>query len=243
MKANYGLTIILIVALRGTTAIGDPPPAENSKDSSEKKFADLMRDDFFAGMNGDQAAFDRALKLCDDTLSKNPNNAAAMAWHGDCLVAMSAKAFQNNDFAKGQDLWNRGFKEIDDAVALEPDNTHVLLPRGSACLSLGKSVRDSKLAKTLTQTGVTDYEKVLQIQKQDFDQLSVHARGELLFELADGWFRLGDDQKSRKYLQRIANELDGSEYATRARDWLGTTDSTALQKKSKALSCIGCHSQ
>jgi hypothetical protein len=242
MESDYGLTVILFVALCGTMASGYPPPAENPQDLPEKEFADLVRDDFFAGMNGDQAAFDRVWKLCEDTLAKNPKNAAAMAWHGDCLVTMSGKAFQNNDFAKGQDLWNRGFKEINDAVALEPDSTHVLLPRGSTCLTVAKVIHDPKQAKTLTQTGVADYEKVLQIQKPDFDQRSVHARGELLFGLADGWFRLGDDQKSREYLLRIATELGGTEYATRAHDWLDTTDAEALQKKSKNLSCIGCHS-
>jgi len=247
MKANFGLAVILSAAVCGLRVNGAEPQASaDSKDPSAQgaeSFDYLVRDDFFRGMRGDQTAFDRALKLCEEALAKNPQDAPAMVWHGDCQIVLAGKAFQNGDFAQGQELWNRGLNEMNEAVALTPDSLQVLIPRGSTLLSVAKYMPDPKQAKALVKTGVADYEKVLQIQKPHFEQLSVHSRGELLFGLADGWLRLGNAEKSREYLQQIASELDGSEYDTRAHDWLDTKDSEALQNKSKALSCIGCHGQ
>jgi hypothetical protein len=95
----------------------------------------------------------------------------------------------------------------------------------------------------LLQTGVNDYEKTLQQQSRIFDTLSRHARGELLFGLADGWFRLGDTDKARGYLQRITNACPDSAYSRRAGDWLAAPDAAALKEKSRALSCVGCHGE
>jgi len=34
----------------------------------------------FAGMDGDRVAFDRALKLIDDTLARQPDHRRALVW-------------------------------------------------------------------------------------------------------------------------------------------------------------------
>jgi hypothetical protein len=93
----------------------------------------------------------------------------------------------------------------------------------------------------MIQTGVGDYEKVLQLQASYFTNLSTHSRGELLFGLADGWYRVGETNKSSQYLRRIIHDLPDTKYATRAQDWLDTADAAALRKKSNALQCMGCH--
>jgi hypothetical protein len=153
----------------------------------------------------------------------------------------SALAFQAKDFGKGIPLWQQGLKEMNDAVALEPAQVEVLVPRGATLLPISHYVPDPAESRELLKIGVADYEKVLGLQKSYFATLSSHARGELLFGLADGWYRLQDPERSRHYLQRISSELPGSEYARRAADWLSTTDDAALQQKSRTLTCIGCH--
>jgi len=212
--------------------------------ASAERFDELVRDDLFDGMRkGDRAAFDRAMKLCADTLAQNPRHAPAMVWHGTGLIYESGQAFQSKDIPKGLDLWQRGLKEMNDAVALNPDDVGILIPRGAVLLPVSKYDPNPEEARQLIRTGVADYEKVLHLQEAYFPTLSVHARGELLFGLADGWFRLDEMNKSRDYLQRIVKDLAGSEYATLATAWLQTAEATALQKRSAALSCIGCHAR
>jgi len=219
------------------------PPKDTVADAGTEtsRFHDLVRDDFFAGLRGDHEAFERAMKLCQETLGKNPQHAQAMVWHGSGLLFLSGQAFQANDIAKGLDRWQDGLKEMDDAVALEPDNLAVLIPRGASLLAASRYDPDPAAAKELLKTGVADYEKVLQLQKPYFQELSVHDKGELLSGLADGWYRLGDLNKSRAYWQQITKDCARSAYAQRASQWLKTRDDAALQQKSKNLSCIGCH--
>ena len=48
----------------------------------EDAFDYKVRADFFDGLRGDTAALDRAIKLCEDTLAREPDHAEAMVWHG-----------------------------------------------------------------------------------------------------------------------------------------------------------------
>jgi tetratricopeptide (TPR) repeat protein len=212
------------------------PAAQQKTEAANKRFDHLVRADFFAGLAGDEAALDRAMKVCEETLAKNPRHAEAMVWHGGGLLFSSSKYFQKGDIQKGMELWNRGVKEMDAAVALEPDNVGVLIPRGASLIPASRFVRSADESKALLQKGVNDYEKVLEIQKAYFAGLSGHARGELLFGLAEGWQRLGNQEKSRSYFQRIVSEAQGSERQKQAKDFLATGVLPASTQ-----SCTGCH--
>jgi len=113
-----------------STKLQSSPPGSNSRE----RFAFLVRADFFAGFAGDRAALERGMKVCEDTLAKNSNHAEALVWHGGGLVFIAGQAFQRADFRKGTDLWDRGLKEMDRAVELEPSNVIVLIPRGATLL-------------------------------------------------------------------------------------------------------------
>ncbi|HZM04853.1 MAG TPA: hypothetical protein VFC44_17780 [Candidatus Saccharimonadales bacterium] len=211
-----------------------------STNSMPERFDNLVRDDFFSG---DTKKFQHAMKICDDALAQNPKYAPAISWRGAGDLALAGKAFRTNDFQTGLELWRRGQKEMDDAVVLQPESLQVLIPRGATYLAIAQYDPNLAESKHLIQTGVADYENVFRLQQPYFDTLSRHARGELLFGLADGWFRLGDMEKSRDYLQKITNSCANSAYSRRASAWLTTKDSAVLKEKSKALSCIGCHGE
>ncbi len=205
------------------------------------RFDDVVRDDFFAGFGGDQAAFARAMKTCEEALAKNPKYAQAIVWHGAGVFFLSGRAFRSNDFATGMELWKRGLEEMQRAVTLEPTNVSVLIPRGASLIPASRYIPEPNLARQLLETGVSDYERVLQLQQPYFSKLSVHARGELLFGLAEAWFRLDDEPKSRSYLQRIAKECDGTPYGRRAKEWLEVHDSETLKTNFHSMTCMGCH--
>jgi hypothetical protein len=237
--------ILVFAALQITRADESQTPSANSaspKKSSER-FDDLVREDFFAAMSGDLKSFNRAMKVCEDALEKDPKHAQAMVWHGSGLLYLSGQVFRTNNIPFGISLWQRGLKEMDQAVALEPQNISVLVPRGATLIPAARYTPDPAESKRLLKLGVTDYENVLRIQTPIFATLSTHSRGELLFGLADGWFRLGDTNKSRAYLQRIVKDCAESAYAKKAESWLATSDPKVLREKSNALTCMGCHAK
>src|SRR6266404_4849744 len=211
--------------------------AGTSEKEQTDEFDRLVREDFLAGLAGDRVAFDRAMKLCAETLAQNPKHARALVWHGSGLVFLATQAFAARDLPSGTNFWQQGMAEMDGAVALEPEHVGVLLPRGRTLLGVSRHAPDAAQARALLQTGVGDYEKALQLQKPRFQSLSLHARGELLFGLADGWHRLGSTNRAGFYFQRVIEQCDGSAYADQARVWLGTRDLSALPDSPQTAAC------
>ena len=212
-----------------------------SKAERAKRFDELVREDFFEGFAGDLEALTRAIKVCEDALAQNTKHAEALVWHGSGLLAIAGKAFESRDFSKGFAHWQQGLEEMNRAVALQPDNVEVRIPRGAALLETSKHTPDPAQAAQLLKTGVADYEKVLRLQEGYFAKLSVHARGELLFGLAEGFHRLGDTAKAQTYFQRVIKDLEGSAYTQKAKKWLETKDAKTLRNEPAMSSCIGCH--
>jgi hypothetical protein len=213
------------------------PQSAHTQSQPHERFDFLVRADFFAGYAGDQAALDRGMKVCEDTLAKNPNHAEALVWHGGGLVFIAGQAFQRADFRKGADLWDRGLQEMDRAIELDPGSVGVLIPRGATLLQASRFVADKTAQHGLLEKGVGDYERVLELQKVYFGKLSGHARGELLYGLAEGSVRLGNTQKARVYFQRIVNECKDSGRQSQAATWLEKGTMTGTD----SMSCTGCH--
>jgi hypothetical protein len=123
------------------------------------------------------------------------------------------------------------------AVALEPNNIGVLIPRAAVLIEASKHVPMPAAARELLETAVNDYEKVLRLQQSYFDKLSTHSRCELLSALGSGWHRLGDPNKAEHYFMRLAKEGAGTVYAEKAQFWL---EKKALPQNQ---SCSGCHAR
>src|SRR5262250_2173945 len=66
---------------REMSQVGPSNTAEQPN-PSRQRFDVRIREDFFAGIRGDSDRFDRAMKLAEDELAKNPKNAEAKVWHG-----------------------------------------------------------------------------------------------------------------------------------------------------------------
>ncbi|MDQ6677721.1 MAG: hypothetical protein M3Z09_10545 [Acidobacteriota bacterium] len=201
-----------------------------------ERFDNLVRGDFFSGFAGDATALDRAMKVCEETLAANPQHAEALVWHGSGNVFLSGQAFRKGDYARGSQLWGKGLREMDDAVALEPGRIAVLIPRGATLLNASAALPNPEQARPLLEKGVTDYEKVLAIQKPYFDTISGHSRGELLFGLADGYNRLNRKDQARSTFETLLSVGKASGHEAQARQWM----EKGSYEKSQ-LSCTGCH--
>ncbi|MGH9710006.1 MAG: hypothetical protein ACRD37_05635 [Candidatus Acidiferrales bacterium] len=206
---------------------------------SARRFDMLVRDDFFAGMfNGNQARFDRALKFTENALAKDPKNGDAWVWLGSAHVQQSSQAYTVGDSLRGKQLWDRGLKEMDKGVALDPNDVGVHIGRGAPLLGFASSGYDptDPEDRAIVKKAVGDFEFTFAKQAPYFNTLGRHSRGELLFGLASGWSMLGNDAKARDYLARIARDLPRSPYATEAQTWLAKKPLGIVNHN-----CIGCH--
>lgn len=217
-----------LIALVLTTALQSAP--------APPRFDYLVRADFFAGIAGDQARLDKVIALTERTLAENPTHPEAMVWHGAAVLVRAAQAFQKGDFAAGGPLFAAGVKEMSDAATLAPDNPGVLIPRGAVLLEATRTMPPDA-ARPLLESAVKNYERALQLQEPTFNTLGDHAKGELLFGLADGWSRLGDEDKARRYFARVIADAPTSGQTPRAREWMAT----GVVPKTNGMNCTGCH--
>ena len=164
--------------------------------NSQERFDLKVRSYFFAGFAGDSASLEKGMKLCEDALAADPKDSQALVWHGSGVFFQAGEAFRNRDSLKGMELWQRGLKEMRDAVAMAPEALGVVIPRGAVLLTASHYV-PPEMARQLIETGVQDFEKAYQLQGPDLSKLGTHPRGELMIGLADGYSRLGNqDRKS-----------------------------------------------
>src|SRR5713226_3504639 len=113
-----------------------------------ERFDYKVREDFFIGFSGNQAALDRGMKACEETLRGNPKHAEAMVWHGTGLFFLAGQSFQKGDFQKGKEQWDGGLKEMEAAVALDPENVAVRIPRGAGLIQASLFVPPDFAAKS-----------------------------------------------------------------------------------------------
>jgi hypothetical protein len=198
-----------------------------------QRFDLKVRQDFFAGFGGDQEALARGMKASEEALAANPKYAEAMVWHGSGLLFEAGQAFQSGDQQKGMEVWTRGLKEMQTAIDLAPDNVGVRIPRGAVLLAMSHFVPE-QLSKPLIEQGLSDYQRTYELQKSYFDTLGTHPRGELLFGLAEGYGRAGDQANAQKFFELIRASLPNTAYAKRADQWIQT-------KSVSETGCIGCH--
>ncbi|HEU0029418.1 MAG TPA: hypothetical protein VFQ53_02210 [Kofleriaceae bacterium] len=180
-----------------------------------ERFDERVRADFFDGLRGDQAAMDRAMKLCEDTLAKQPRHAEAMVWHGAGVVGRASLAFRTGDRATGMKLYTEGLAEMDRAVALAPDQVGVRIPRGAVVLAMAPFVPEPEKSK-LVERGLSDYETTLKVQQPYFGQLTLHAREQLLYGLTDGYAQLGQLDRAEAMLAKMRADAAGSQLLDRA---------------------------
>jgi pimeloyl-ACP methyl ester carboxylesterase len=195
-----------------------------------------VREDMFAGFDGDKEAFQRAMTLVEDTLKRDPDHPQALAWRGAGRVFLAGQAFGRGDVGEGLRLAGLGVADLDRAVALQPD-TSTRAARAPVFLTYAAGARrfDKPLADRLARTAIDDYEAMMRERSSSWSTLDEHDRGELLGGLAAGWLQVGETEKAGGYLDRMIGELPGTPYARNAA--LRRADPSAKTP----LNCLGCH--
>ena len=231
MRLMFGFAVALWLS-----AAGYAHTQQSTAAAPPQRFDFAVRADFFAGFQGDTARFERAMARCDQELSNNPDHAEALVWRGGGFMFLAGQSFQRGDVQKGMELWQRGMNEMNRAVSLAPNDVAVRIPRGATLFEVSRQAPPAQGAPLL-QLALDDYEHTLQLQEKAgyFATLSSHAKGELLFGLADGWARAGDQQKARDYFTRLTREAAESGRSKYASAWLDG------KPPASPGTCTGCH--
>jgi hypothetical protein len=222
---RWRLALAGCVALLSTMA-----PAQDAG----TRFDYLVREDMFKGFEGDIEAFDRAMALCERRLASNPDDAEALVWHGAGLMVRAGAAFRAGGREQGIRLTLQATAEMNRAVALKPDSVSVLIPRATSLLGAATHMADSSRRRDYARQAAGDLEKVLALQQAFFAMLAAHPKGELLGALAESWSLVGESDRARGYLVRIADELPGTKYADAARQRLDNSGANP------PITCLGC---
>jgi hypothetical protein len=223
---------------RGTAAIAAAwqKLADSAAPRRAERFDMKVREDMFAGFDGDEDAFKRAMELINRTLATNPNHAQALTWRGSGRMFLAGQAFRRGAMAEGAKLQTDGLADLDRGVALE-DSVGTHAARGPVLMSYAPFVRpyDKALADRLTKTAIADFEFVVARNQPRWAGLDGHDRGELLGALASGWLQLDQAPQAASYLERMIAELPNTPYAKAAADHRGDPRSKT------PLTCLGCH--
>jgi hypothetical protein len=173
-----------------------------------------------AGFQGDDAAFDRAMKGADKALAEDPTNAEALVWRSSGMGMSAGKAFQKGDFREGMQLWTDSLSGMNRAVNMEPGNIHVRFVRGKSMLesslhdpnpiSSGEEARVAIADLELALASIDDLEK----------RLPRSNREEFYAWLLQAAQKVGDKERIEKYTklagERAANAESRVDQSARA---------------------------
>jgi hypothetical protein len=198
---------------------------------AQERFDYRVREDMFRAFAGNEAAFNSAMAIIDQTLSASPDHAEALVWRGVGGFFQAGRA--SGDEART--LATSAMADMDRALQLEPRNIGVLIPRAAVLLVAARNQRDPARGRDFAMRAATGFETAFALRQGAFAGLGQHNRGEYLSGLAESWALAGNQGKAEDYLERILVELPGSRYAERAAaklaDW----------SDRRPLNCQSCH--
>jgi tetratricopeptide (TPR) repeat protein len=193
--------------------------------------------DIFAGFGGNEERFQRAMTATESELATNPNNAAALVWHGMGVAMLSEREFQKGNMQGAMEQLQKGIAEMARAAELAPDNIGVRIPRGSALKEISR-IMPPAMSEPLLEAARTDFQRAFDLQQTRLDEVPTpHPLGELLQGLGDIYSRQGKPDEAAKYYAMIGQRLPDTEYAQRAAEWAQTRQPLPEAK----VQCIGCH--
>jgi tetratricopeptide (TPR) repeat protein len=202
---------------------------------AQDRFDYQVRDDMFRAFGGNEAAFKSAMATIEEKLKEQPDHGEALVWRGAGRTWMAGRVLESGDTAGARAMAAAGMADMDRALALEPNNIGVLIPRAAVLLGMARNQRDAARMRELAGQAAANFETALAIRKPAFDRLGQHNRGEYLSGLAESWALAGNQDTAERYLRRILVELPNSRYAERAAAKLANWEDRG------PLNCQSCH--
>jgi len=202
---------------------------------AQERFDYQVRDEMFRAFGGNEAALKSAMATIEEKLKEHPDHGEALVWRGAGRTWMAGRAFEAGDLAGARAMAAEGRVDMDRALALEPVNVGVLIPRAAVLLGVARNQRDAVRTRELATHAAANFETALALRREAFEGLGQHNRGEYLSGLAESWALAGNQGRAERYLRRILAELPNSRYAERAAAKLANWEDR------QPLNCQSCH--
>ena len=220
---HFGIAIVMLILAAVGIAL------------AQERFDYEVREEMFRAFGGNEAALKSAMATIEAKLKEQPDHAEALVWRGSARNWMAGRALQAGDTAGARAMTVEGMADMDRALALEPSNIGVLVPRAAVLLAVARNQRDAARMRELAGQSAANFETALALRQNAFPNLGQHNRGEYLSGLAESWALAGNKETAEGYLRRILAELPNSVYAERATAKLANWDDR------RPLNCQSCH--
>lgn len=208
------IAIVTVVA----TVVGFPlgmqlVRGQESTDEMPPTLYERIGKDFFAGLSGDTAAFERAMEVCEQALVDDPKNGEALVFLGAGDLCRAGRAFQQGNTSEGRSFWADGLRKMDEGVALNPSDPSARIARGMPLINCAPFEPRPEASRQMLEKGVTDLEDAIALIGADFHKTRPFERGEILTALVNGLERVGRAEEAEAYRALIAETLAGTSYA------------------------------
>ena len=200
-----------------------------------------VREDLFAGfLDGDMVRHGQGVKKLDDVLAKNPKNAVALAWKGGNALLYAVRAYEAGNIPGFEAEYNNALDNFASAAGIAkqiaPAREGVLAITGGSFTVFGDRLPPKQQREAWLKVR-ENYTALHELQKDRFDSLPVHFRGEVMAGLAQAAERLGESEKATALTQELVVAFPGTPYAVFGKRWLDKPETRAKSK----IACATCH--
>ena len=191
----------------------------------EDPFITEYRRKFFSVFQGKTAEFEGGMSELDMMLQKNPDDARALVWRGNGLMVRAGLLKLRGKGEEGKRLLQESRKEMDRAVSISPDDVNIIAMRAVTVHMMGMYWKNEDIPAGSWEALIADLEKTRKlIGGERFKQISVHARGEILTELANGYKRVGKMKQANTLWRETLLLAPDSRYSRMAEKALAEPD-------------------
>jgi len=196
-----------------------------------------VREDLFAGLlANDMERFARGEEKLADLLAANPKNYEALPWKMSAEMLRAVLAFESGNRAEFDQRYQKAVAGFEGMNKQAPNNVGILAIYGGTISTLSHRLPPD-VAAAANRRSVELYLNLEQVQKDSFEKMPVHHRGEVLSGAAQGAARSGQEELARTYLAKIVETLPGTPYVAVARKVL---ENPELGKTAR-IACNSCH--
>ncbi|MFN0100668.1 MAG: hypothetical protein ACKV2U_01120 [Bryobacteraceae bacterium] len=233
---RVALTLLITACL--PLAVAQDKPIDKPKNI---RVSTWVREDLFAGfLEGDMARHAQGEKKLDSILAGNPNAADAWGWKGGAELLHAVRAYEAGDiagFEAGYAKAKVAFARTAEIAKQIPQYGVALHAIAGGSFTVFGDRMPPQYRREAWQNVRAHYTALRAIQKDEFDKLPVHFRGEIMAGLAQAAQRLGEAENAKTLTQELATALPGTPYAVFAKRWLDQPETMAKSK----VTCATCH--
>ncbi|HEY3442067.1 MAG TPA: hypothetical protein VGK29_15010 [Paludibaculum sp.] len=225
---------LILILLLGAAVLPAQAPPQGIKTST------WVREDLFAGfMANDMERFARGMKKLDAILESNPQAIDAVCWKGGAELWLAARAHEAGRTAEFDPLYAKAIGILGECRKAA-EGTPYLEAAHAISGGVWVVVADrlpAHLRREAWTNVKANYTALQADQKNSFEKLPSHMKGEVLAGLAQAAQRLGEQQELQGRLRDVVEQLPGSVYASRAKRW----QEDPAVATSTSITCQTCH--